>query len=205
MCGDRTNSCVVGPTVRLQKIHSSPSISLSTPSQVRAALGYTDSDFLVLHLGTVCNRKGQIYSAQACAELMTADPNMKLLIVGARYIRDHEIAYIKKVTEVVTSRGLSCGRFEELRKKTVSVGPTGSVVEEVSTTEPGEEKAGNEDEKSRSSDGGEVSSSSSEDGARTEEWVDEAPPRVGQETASSKNTSTSTMTTTRIFFARVVH
>lgn len=136
---------------------------------------------------------------------MTADPNMKLLIVGARYIRDHEIAYIKKVTEVVTSRGLSCGRFEELRKKTVSVGPTGSVVEEVSTTEPGEEKAGNEDEKSRSSDGGEVSSSSSEDGARTEEWVDEAPPRVGQETASSKNTSTSTMTTTRIFFARVVH
>eukprot|EP00438_Fugacium_kawagutii_P033147 Skav231176 [mRNA] locus=scaffold425:6924:10987:+ [translate_table: standard] len=31
-----------------------------------------DEDFLVLHLGTVCSRKGQVFSATACAKLIKA-------------------------------------------------------------------------------------------------------------------------------------
>ena len=84
--------------------------------QVRAALGYTDEDFLVLHLGTVCSRKGQVFSAEACAKLITEDKctNLKQLIVGARYIREHEIKYIDQIFEVAKSYGLSCRRWEEL-------------------------------------------------------------------------------------------
>lgn len=29
-----------------------------------------DDDFVVLHLGTVCSRKGQVFSATACAKLI---------------------------------------------------------------------------------------------------------------------------------------
>ena len=84
--------------------------------QVRAALGYTDQDFLVLHLGTVCSRKGQVFSAKACAKLITENncTNLKQLIVGARYIRDHEIKYIDQIFDVAASYGLSCRRWEEL-------------------------------------------------------------------------------------------
>ena len=37
---------------------------------MRAALGYKEEDFVVLHLGTVCRRKGQVFSATACAKLI---------------------------------------------------------------------------------------------------------------------------------------
>lgn len=84
--------------------------------QVRAALGYTDKDFLVLHLGTVCSRKGQVFSATACAKLIKENgcQNLKQLIVGARYIREHEIKYIDQIFQVASSYGLSCRRFEDL-------------------------------------------------------------------------------------------
>eukprot|EP00437_Effrenium_voratum_P010759 CAMPEP_0181440172 /NCGR_PEP_ID=MMETSP1110-20121109/22830_1 /TAXON_ID=174948 /ORGANISM="Symbiodinium sp., Strain CCMP421" /LENGTH=802 /DNA_ID=CAMNT_0023563967 /DNA_START=84 /DNA_END=2492 /DNA_ORIENTATION=+ len=83
--------------------------------EVRAALGYTDEDFLVLHLGTVCSRKGQMYSATACARLINEDKctNLKQLIVGARYIRDHEIKYIDQIFEVAAANKVSCRRWEE--------------------------------------------------------------------------------------------
>lgn len=66
---------------------------------VRAELGYTDDDFVVLHLGTVCGRKCQDITAQAFSRLVNKDgvKNAKLLMVGARYIRDHEIQFINKV------------------------------------------------------------------------------------------------------------
>ena len=87
--------------------------------QVRKALGYTDDDFLVLHLGTVCSRKGQVHSATACAKLINEDgcKNLKQLIVGARYIREHEIKYIDQIYEVASSFGLSCRRWEELSEE----------------------------------------------------------------------------------------
>ena len=84
--------------------------------EVRKALGYGDKDFVVLHLGTVCRRKGQVFSATACAKLIKEDGcrNLKQLIVGARYIREHEIAYIDEILQVATSYGLSCRRWEDL-------------------------------------------------------------------------------------------
>lgn len=75
---------------------------------VRRALGYGREDFLVLHLGTVCKRKAQDVSLRAFHQLVKArkqaleagaDPSgpwarePKLLLVGARYIRQHEIDF----------------------------------------------------------------------------------------------------------------
>eukprot|EP00913_Durusdinium_trenchii_P034764 g32519.t1 len=75
--------------------------------KVRAALGYTDEDFVV---------KGQVFSATACSKLIQEDgcKNLKQLIVGARYIRDHEIKYIDEIFKVAASHGVSCKRWENL-------------------------------------------------------------------------------------------
>lgn len=72
---------------------------------VRKSLGYTNDDFVVLHLGTICNRKGQINTAQAIAGLITDGgcTDMKCLMVGARYIRDHEIKYIEEIKSTVST------------------------------------------------------------------------------------------------------
>jgi len=87
--------------------------------EVRAALGYTEDDFVVLHLGTVCSRKGQMFSATACSRLIKQDGchNLKQLIVGARYIRDHEIKYIDQIFEVAAAHGVSCRRWEDLAEE----------------------------------------------------------------------------------------
>jgi len=87
--------------------------------KVRAMLGYKDNDFLVLHIGTVCSRKGQLYSARACCQLISSGKckDLKLLIVGARYIRDHEIKYIDQVRQVAESSGVSCKRFEDCKQE----------------------------------------------------------------------------------------
>jgi len=84
--------------------------------EVRLALGYSDEDFVVLHLGTVCSRKGQMFSATACSKLIKEDgcTNLKQLIVGARYIRDHEIRYIDQIFQVAAAHGVSCRRWEDL-------------------------------------------------------------------------------------------
>lgn len=63
---------------------------------------------MVLHLGTVCARKCQHITAEAFSMLVNekgAD-NAKLLIVGARYIREHEIEYIKKVKDTLKKGGV---------------------------------------------------------------------------------------------------
>mmetsp|Transcript_3751 Transcript_3751/g.9101 ORF Transcript_3751/g.9101 Transcript_3751/m.9101 type:complete len:568 (+) Transcript_3751:193-1896(+) len=75
---------------------------------IRAELGYTDDDFLVLHLGTVCARKCQHVTAQAFSKLVNEKgvKNAKLLIVGARYIRQHEIDYISKVKKILKEGGV---------------------------------------------------------------------------------------------------
>jgi len=75
---------------------------------IRAELGYSEQDFLVLHLGTVCSRKCQHVTAEAFSKLVNdkgAD-NAKLLIVGARYIRQHEIEYIDKVKATLREGGV---------------------------------------------------------------------------------------------------
>mmetsp|Transcript_50603 Transcript_50603/g.101053 ORF Transcript_50603/g.101053 Transcript_50603/m.101053 type:complete len:558 (+) Transcript_50603:64-1737(+) len=75
---------------------------------IREELGYSDEDFVVLHLGTVCARKCQHVTAEAFSKLVNdkgAD-NAKLLIVGARYIRQHEIEYIDKVKATLREGGV---------------------------------------------------------------------------------------------------
>lgn len=72
--------------------------------EVRANLGYSESDFVVLHLGTVCKRKAQLSTMQAFRKLVNekGDKTAKLLIVGARYIRDHEIQYLNEIKKEIT-------------------------------------------------------------------------------------------------------
>ena len=88
-------------------------------AEARRALGYKADDFLVLHIGTICGRKGQVYTAQACSSLIKEGTvkNLKVLMVGARYIRDHEIAYIDAIKKTIEDNGCTWGRFEEQANK----------------------------------------------------------------------------------------
>lgn len=59
----------------------------------RAELGYKPEDFLVLHIGTVSVRKGQIATAKAIAKLrkkVMTNPNIKVLFVGDLKLNDME-------------------------------------------------------------------------------------------------------------------
>jgi len=80
--------------------------------EARNKLGYSKEDFVILHIGTICFRKGQIFTAKAftemCAQLDLSNTRSelsspKLLMVGARYIREHEIKYIDEIKSVVNS------------------------------------------------------------------------------------------------------
>ncbi|GAB0489537.1 hypothetical protein MMPV_000757 [Pyropia vietnamensis] len=78
-------------------------------SAVRASLGYSPDDMVLVQLGTVCKRKGQLITAQAFSKLKQTlgdgGKNLKLLMVGARYIRQHEIDYIDSIKEELESSG----------------------------------------------------------------------------------------------------
>ncbi|KAA0149820.1 hypothetical protein FNF29_05646 [Cafeteria roenbergensis] len=75
----------------------------------RAKLGVSKDDFLILHLGTICKRKAQINTARAFTRLVKRDglTNAKLVLVGARYIRQHEIDYIEEIKKVLADAGLA--------------------------------------------------------------------------------------------------
>lgn len=72
---------------------------------IRAELGYSPDDFVIAQLGTVCQRKGQLTTCQAFAQLHEAQPHMKLIMVGARYIRQHEIEYIDSCKKALADTG----------------------------------------------------------------------------------------------------
>jgi glycosyltransferase involved in cell wall biosynthesis len=66
---------------------------------VRKELGYGPDDLLLVHMGTVCKRKGQLVTSAAFNRAVQesekkSGTSYKLLMVGARYIRQHEIEYI---------------------------------------------------------------------------------------------------------------
>eukprot|EP00013_Stygamoeba_regulata_P016413 CAMPEP_0177675658 /NCGR_PEP_ID=MMETSP0447-20121125/27327_1 /TAXON_ID=0 /ORGANISM="Stygamoeba regulata, Strain BSH-02190019" /LENGTH=719 /DNA_ID=CAMNT_0019184077 /DNA_START=61 /DNA_END=2220 /DNA_ORIENTATION=+ len=69
------------------------------------------SDIVILHIGTVCKRKAQINTVQAFARLCTEHPELrekaKLLIVGVRYIRPHEIQYVDEIKAEIEKADLS--------------------------------------------------------------------------------------------------
>ena len=79
--------------------------------KVRAELGYGRTDLLVVHLGTICKRKGQLYTARAFSRLRNDEQvrgsgnRCRLLMVGARYIRDHEIAYQEEIKRELQASG----------------------------------------------------------------------------------------------------
>lgn len=84
--------------------------SVQSRDSVRQDLGYGPNDFLLVHMGTVCKRKAQLVTCQAFAELhstvtLRGDRKFKLLMVGARYIRQHEIDYIEECKQTLESVG----------------------------------------------------------------------------------------------------
>ncbi len=85
--------------------------NLQSRARVRKELGYGPDDLLLVHMGTVCKRKGQIVTSKAFARLaneviLPEGKEWKLLMVGARYIRDHEIAYIEECKKVMANAGV---------------------------------------------------------------------------------------------------
>lgn len=73
---------------------------------VRAELGIGKDDLLLLHMGSVCRRKGQLLTCQVFADLYASQVrplgrNLRLLLVGARYIRQHEIDYIDECRQTL--------------------------------------------------------------------------------------------------------
>eukprot|EP00180_Rhodochaete_pulchella_P002532 Plantae.Rhodophyta-Rhodochaete_pulchella.ctg3883.p1 GENE.Plantae.Rhodophyta-Rhodochaete_pulchella.ctg3883~~Plantae.Rhodophyta-Rhodochaete_pulchella.ctg3883.p1 ORF type:complete len:620 (+),score=137.18 Plantae.Rhodophyta-Rhodochaete_pulchella.ctg3883:90-1862(+) len=76
---------------------------------VRKELGYDKDDLLILHIGTVCKRKSQLSTAQAFSKIRTTvdlgTKQAKLLMVGARYIRQHEIEYIDAIKKELEASG----------------------------------------------------------------------------------------------------
>lgn len=78
--------------------------------RVREELGYGPNDVLLVHLGTVCKRKAQLVTCQAFVELysnveLEGHKKFRLLLVGARYIRQHEIDYIEECKQTLESTG----------------------------------------------------------------------------------------------------
>ena len=81
-----------------------------SPEEVRKDLHYQTDDNIVLHIGTVCKRKAQKLTVSAfakfCKEHEAVARNPKLLIVGARHIRPHEIQYLDELKTDIKDKGL---------------------------------------------------------------------------------------------------
>lgn len=78
--------------------------------EVRRELGYGPKDLLLVQLGTVCKRKAQLFTSQAFAQcvnevVLPDGMEFRLLMVGARYIRQHEMDYIDSCKNVLSENG----------------------------------------------------------------------------------------------------
>ncbi|MDJ0702940.1 MAG: glycosyltransferase family 4 protein [Leptolyngbyaceae cyanobacterium MO_188.B28] len=84
-------------------------VSLSQ-AEARKDLGYQQDDAIILHIGTVCQRKAQKLTLSAfakfCQDNEAAARNAKLLIVGARYLRKNEIQYLNELKADIRDKGL---------------------------------------------------------------------------------------------------
>lgn len=81
-------------------------VAVQQRDKVRQDMGYGPDDILLVQMGTVCKRKAQLVTARAFARLSRELPTelaqkMRLLYVGARYIRQHEIDYIERIKACV--------------------------------------------------------------------------------------------------------
>ena len=84
--------------------------SFVSQAEARKDLRYQEDDAIILHIGTVCQRKAQKLTvsafAQFCQENEAAARNAKLLIVGARWFRQHEIDYLERLGRNIVDEGL---------------------------------------------------------------------------------------------------
>ena len=78
--------------------------------EVRKDLHYQKDDNIILHIGTVCKRKAQKLTVSAfakfCEEHEAVARDLKLLIVGARHIRPHEIQYLNELKTDIKYKGI---------------------------------------------------------------------------------------------------
>lgn len=77
-----------------------------TRDAVRTELGLGSNDMVLLHMGSICRRKGQLLTCQVFADLYASEVrplgrNLRLLLVGARYVRPHEIEYIEECQQTL--------------------------------------------------------------------------------------------------------
>eukprot|EP00178_Gracilaria_changii_P005467 TRINITY_DN18_c0_g2_i1.p1 TRINITY_DN18_c0_g2~~TRINITY_DN18_c0_g2_i1.p1 ORF type:complete len:597 (-),score=101.26 TRINITY_DN18_c0_g2_i1:3460-5250(-) len=105
---DQKNARVIYNGIPLASINAFRAVQ--SRDKVRKELGYGPEDMLLVHMGTVCKRKAQLVTCQAFAELVMNGPlpdgkNYKLLMVGARYIRQHEIDYIEECKQTLEAVG----------------------------------------------------------------------------------------------------
>lgn len=114
------NARVIYNGIPLARINAYRAVQNRT--KVRADLGYGPNDVLLVHMGTVCKRKGQLVTCQAFARLVNElilpdDKEFRLLMVGARYIRQHEIDYIEECKSVLIESGaLELARILDVKK-----------------------------------------------------------------------------------------
>lgn len=96
--------------------------AVQSRDKVRAEMGYGPNDILLVHMGTVCKRKAQLVTCTAFAELystvkLPGGKEFKLLMVGARYIRQHEIDYIEECKQTLESVGAdSAAKILDVKK-----------------------------------------------------------------------------------------
>lgn len=82
-------------------------ISTHNRKDSRKKLGLSPDDFLIIQVGTVCERKGQIFTAQALSALPSRD-NVKCVMIGARWTREHEVQYIHQVRDFLKENDIPC-------------------------------------------------------------------------------------------------
>lgn len=102
------NSRVIYNGIPLASINAFRTVQ--SREKVRQELGYGPNDLVLVHMGTVCRRKAQLVTCQAFADLysstvLPSGKKFKLLMVGARYIRKHEIDYIDECKQTLEAVG----------------------------------------------------------------------------------------------------
>ena len=75
-----------------------PSVSKDTLHQLRQN---GDKVFTFLSLGIVCPRKNQVWAVQLFKKVAGKRTDVRLLIVGARYTRSYEVAYLDSVKAAI--------------------------------------------------------------------------------------------------------
>lgn len=102
---DKNNVMVIHNAVSLDTYDDF--ISKHKREDSRRMLGVSKDDFLIIQVGTVCERKGHIFTARALSSLPSLE-NVKCVMIGARWTRQHEIQYIQQVSDFLKDQSIPC-------------------------------------------------------------------------------------------------